>query len=513
MQKALLPLLFACVATGCNSLLDDFTNLEAMEQHAEYALPLIDSRVDLRGLVGKVDERFELTVDPDGLFRFIYSDTVPSVTSEPVFAAIRSVARGIPLQITKRRQEIDFPLPNDASLDVLRLKAGQLAYSLPNPYPQAVNVRLTLPDISVGGKPVTVSGQLPAYTGTGAPPALSNADAPLDLAGYELAFPDETFTIEYTIDALDGTPLDPGRGTIAVLSNLDFSYLKGYFGRTPYPGVDDQLEINFFENYLSGEVTFEDPRILVRVRNSVGVPARAVVEELNVVTVDGRVIPVEGEIVDEGFSFAFPREPGQNSYTTYVIDKSNSNLLELLDAKPVALNYKISALINPNADPSTKGFLADTSSYSATVTAELPLYGSAANFQVADTFAVNLGEQYGEVTAATLRVTTDSEWPLDLEVRGTFTDAQGNPLLDLTDGQLLIVRANSVDASGNPTGSVQAAHDITFSGDRLALLRQASHLVLNASFATLEGGTRPVRITNQQELRVRIGARLTIDKP
>ncbi|NJB87271.1 hypothetical protein GGR26_003051 [Lewinella marina] len=513
MQKALLPLLFACLATGCNSLLEDFTDLKALEQHAEYAIPLVDSRLDLSGLVGQVDERFVLTIDPDGLLRFNYTDTVPSVDSEPVFAALQAVARGLPLPITMRRQELDFPLPNDASIDLLRLRAGKLSYSLPNPYPHPVTVRLTLPNLQRNGVAFTVSGELPARAGSGANPTLTNAAAPLDLAGYELRFPDETLVIDYAIDAPDGTPLDPGRGTIAVLSDLDFSFLEGYFGRTPYSGVDDRLEIDFFENYRSGEVTFENPRILVSVRNSVGVPARAVVEELTVETLDGRVIPVEGEIVEEGFDFNYPREPGQNSYTTYEIDKTNSDLLELLAARPVALNYRISALINPEADPRKVGFLSDTSSYSATVTAELPLYGSAANFEVVDTFDVNLGDRYGDITAASLRITTDSEWPLDLLLSGTFTDSLGLPLLDLTDGELLIVKASPVDAGGTPTGSVQSTHDVTFSADRLELLRRASHLVLSAAFATLDGGSRPVRITNQQKLRVRIGARLTVDKP
>ncbi|WP_116126260.1 hypothetical protein [Lewinella sp. IMCC34183] len=513
MFKVLLPILFALGATGCSSLTDDLDDLGGVRQSAEFAIPLVDSEVDLTDLLGSVDERFLLTVDPDGLLRFRYSDTVPPVTSETIFADLRELGRGIPLPITERDTRLPFPLPNRASIDLARLGAGRLTYVLPNPYDQPVRLTLRLTNFLNNDAVATITGELPAYSGSGDRPTLTNAGAPLDLAGYVLNFSDEELRIEYSIDALDGTPLKPGPGTVLLLSDLEFSYLEGYFGQLPYPGVDDQLAIDFFENYLSGDVTFVDPRIVVQVRSSVGVPARAVVESLNVETADGRRIPVEGEIVDEGFRFDYPREPGDNATTTYVVDKENSNLLDLLEARPVALNYRISAQINPDADPTQTGFLSDTNSYAATVTLELPLYGSARDFEVTDTLPVNLGEQYGEVTAATFRVTTDSDLPLDLLLSGTFVDSLGSPVADLTDGELLIMEASETDPSGTPLGTVRATNDIPITGEALTRIRQARSLVLTTSFATLDGGTRPVRITNEQTLRVRIGARLTLEQP
>ena len=509
-MRNVLPLLFSfLLLPACSDLVEDL-RADEVRVDAEYAVPLVDSRLALPALLGDIEEGVTLTVDPDGLLRFNYLDTVPSVTGEALFTELRNLGRILPIPITSRSRTIPFPLPGDADLNVLRLKAGRFTYSLPNTYDRAVRVELTIPTLSRNGEPLTVSGTLPAYGGSGSVPALTNADAPLDLTGYELDFSGGSVTVNYAIDATDGAPLEPSESTVALLSGLDFSYLEGYFGLQRYPGVNDVLRIDFFDNYLGGEISFVKPRITVTVRNSFGVPSRAVIDDLYITTVEGDTVAVEGSVVIDGFDFAYPTVAGTERFTKYVVDETNSNVLDLISAKPVSLHYRISALINPDEDESIDGFLVDTSSYAATVNVELPLYGAADDFRIRDSFPVNLGEQYGDVTAATLRITTDNEIPFDLRLTGTFLDDSGNAVADLTAGELLLIRGSTVDADGNASGSRQVTSDIPLAGDRLAGVRAASTLVLETTFATSNDGTQPVRVTDQQQLRVRIGARLSV---
>ncbi|CAH1001158.1 hypothetical protein LEM8419_02071 [Neolewinella maritima] len=492
---------------GCEQAIE----VDGTRLRAEYAVPLIDSEVKLAELVGDIDERVRLTVDPDGLLRFSYTDTVPAVTSDEVFDELNGLARGLPLPITRRREAYAFPAPEDTRLTALRAKAGAFTYSLPNPYAQPVRIVLTLPGITRDGEPLQVRGELPAYSGTGDEPKLTNVDSPLDFTGYTFDLSGGELVVEYAIDGLDGEELAPGRATIAAFTALEFDFIEGYFGRTPYPGVSERLEIDFFDNYQGGTIDFVDPQIRVQIRNGFGIPARAVVDQLSVESQAGSTVAVTGRVVDEGFDFAYPRTPGNTALTTYLIDETNSNLKELLATRPTALNYRISALLNPEADESVIGYLLDTSTYTATITVELPLYGSAADFQLRDSFPVNLGEQYGEITAVTFRVTTDNELPFDLSLTGTFLDSLGTVVGDLTDGDLLVIRASVVDAMGNTTAATQATTDIPLQGERLAQVRRASRLVLNITFATSDKGSQAVRVTDRQNLRVRIGARLTVN--
>ena len=511
MQKFLPLLILLPWLTACNDLVEDLS-VDDVRLRAEYAVPLVDSRVNLPQLLGEIDEQVTLSIDPDGLLRFTYTDTVAPVTGDALFSELRKLAGTLPLPITSRSRTLPFPLPGDAALDFLRLRSGSFTYSLPNTYDVPVNVALTFPTLTLDGLPLTVSGSLPAYSGAGTPPSLTNADLPLDLSGYHLDASSESVPVHYAIDGTDGEELQPAEGTIAVLSDLDFSYLEGYFGKQRYPGVDEVLRIDFFDNYLGGDISFVEPRITVSVRNSFGVPSRAVIDDLFVTTVAGDTLPVSGSVVEDGFDFAYPEQPGTERTTSYVVDETNSNVLELIQAKPVALHYRISALINPDGNTAITGFLADTSSYTARVNVELPLYGAAANFRLRDSFPVNLGDKYGEITAATLRITTDNEIPFDLSLTGTFVDAAGNALADLTEGELLVIEAAPVDAGGDASGSRQVTTDVALSTETIERIRMATALVLETSFSTSGGGSDPVRVLDRQDLRVRIGARLTAEK-
>ena len=508
-----LPLLFPVLflLSGCDSALDSLLQIDDTRSRAEFAVPLVDSRVGLTQLVGDIDERVTLTVAPDGLLQFNYTDTVPAVTSDQVFDELSALGRAIPYAVTSRNQQIPFPLPDDIRLDALTIRGGKFTYQLPNPYEQPVRIRLEIANTTLGDAPLQVSGMLPAYAGSGDLPTLSSQDTPIDLAGYNFELGNGRVTLTYAIDALDGTPLEVPEGSLIAFTNLTFSYLQGYFGRTPYAGVAERLEIDFFDNYEEGEISFVDPLIRVRIRNGFGVPARAVIDALSVETAAGDTLAVTGQVVEEGFAFDYPRTPGSSAFTTYLIDETNSNLRELLAAKPTALNYRISALINPAADASITGYLLDTSTYSADLTVELPLYGSAADFAVSDSFAINLGESYDEIEAASFRITTDNELPFDLSLTGTFIDSLGNALADLTEGELLVISASPVDNQGNATQVTQRTIDVPLPAERLAAVRQASHLVLRTTFATTDNGTTAVRVTDQQQLRVRVGARLTVN--
>jgi hypothetical protein len=506
-MRHLIPLL-ACLVLypSCESAIDDLAEVGESRFRAEFAVPLVDSRVNLADLVGEVDERVELTAGADGLLQFTYTDTVPRIVSDPAFAELNAVGRGLPYVVTQRRQDVRFPFPDDIDLDTLRTRSGSFVFSFPNPYEEAVTVELLIPTATRNGEPFRVAGELPAHSGSGTVPTLSSGDTPIDFTGYTLDLTTDSLSLIYRIDDRDGNALAVPEETLIGFQNLEFGYVVGYFGRQTYEGVSDELRIDFFENYESGEVDFTDPRIRVVVENGFGVPSRAAVEELEVITIAGDTLDVTGEIVADGFDFTYPAVPGTTARSTYVIDGENSNLRELLQSRPVALNYRISALINPEGDASITGFITDTSTYNATLYLDLPLEGSASGFGVRDSFPINLGEEYPDVTAVAFRITTDNGLPLDLSLTGTFVDSLGTDLLDLTAGELLVLRAGTSAAPSRQT------NDIAYDDAQVDQLRRARHLILNVTFATTGGGGQTVRVLDMDEVRIRIGARLLVDK-
>lgn len=511
-MKQLSLLFLLLVLLSCRDEIEDLTTIDELRFTAEYAVPLIDSEVSLEELIGDIDDIVSLTVDPDGLLRFRYTGELPPVGSDQIFATLEPLTQGIILPITQQRQSVPFPLPDDLRLDELRLKGGTLRYSLPNTYEQAVRINLSVPTARRGEERLEVSGELPAYSGSGTPPTLANPDDPIDLSGYVLDLTDDSLFLEYRISDLEGNALAPSQQTLVALENLSFSYVEGYLGRAIYPGESSRVDIDFFESYQGGEVFFADPSITVTLRNSFGVPSRAVVDRLNVITLEDDTLAVTGEAITNGFDFNYPLTPGRTVLTTFVFDRSNSNLPEVFSARPVAVDYAISAIINPDGDTSITGFLTDTSAYSARVDVELPLVGSAQDFTVSDTFEVDLSiDEFSDLVDLELRLTTDNSLPFDLVLTGIFVNAEGQPLTNLTDGPAIIVRASPVDSDGNSTGVTSTTNDFLYTEEQVDLIRESSQLVLTSTFATSNQGMDFVRIRDEQRLRVRLGAILTVE--
>ena len=502
-----------CLCLGCSTQIEDLSRVDETRFNAAYAVPIIDSEVTLNELIGDVSDVVSISVDPNGLLRFRYSGEVPAVSSDVIFGRLEDIARGVFLPITSNRQAAPFGGAGDIDIDELRIKGGLLTYNLPNPYDRPVTVNLRIPDAKLDGEPFSVSADLPAFDGSGDVPVFANPNDAVDLTGYIITLPNDSLYFEYDIIDDAGNELAPPTSTVVNITNLRFSYMEGYLGMDNYPGGRDTIEVDFFDSYLEGEVSFLDPTITMTLVNTFGVPALAEVAVLQVIDVDGNVIPITGDAVTEGFRFNFPREPGEVSLTTFVFDTTNSNIAEVLSARPVALDYEINAIINPDADNSILGFLTDSSAYSARVDVEIPLVGSARDFTVRDTFPIDIMDRFEQVAGVDFRLTTRNELPLGIILEGTFVDSLGNALADLTDGELQLLQAAPIDAQGNTTAPAEETNDITFEGARLDAIRSADRLVITLDISSSDGGTPFVRVTDDQTIQVLLGAIVRVENP
>lgn len=496
---------------ACSDQIEDLTRIDDVRVSANYAIPLVESVVRLDDLLGDVTDEISLSVDPDGLLRFKYEGQIAAVGSEIVFERLDAIATGIFIPITRSQTAAPFILPDDVDLDILRVKGGLLSYSLTNGYNRPVSVELSLPEALLDGEPIVIAGNLPAYSGEGPLPSLSNPDDPVSLAGYQLNTIEDSIYINYTITDENGFQLQPSESTVLTITNLGFDYVEGYMGQAFYPGGRDTIAVNFFDNYQEGEIRFENPTITMTLLNTFGVPARALIDVMNVIKADGDTIAIEGPGVENGFDFDYPTEPGVVARTTFVFDTTNSNLADILSSRPVGLDYEVNAQLHPTGDTTIRGFLTDTASYRAQVALELPLVGRADQFTLRDTFSVNVLEDYEDITAVLFRLTTKNGLPIDLEIEGTFQDSLGNTLADLTDGQLTILESGIADGNGGYNQNI-LTQDILMEGDRLDAIREATELVILIRMSTAGGGTEFVRVTNLQELEVLLGAIISVER-
>ncbi len=492
------------------SQFDNLEELTGADYNAEFAVPLVDTEFSLRDLLKNFEENSSLTIDPDGVVRFKYSGDVLTKTSEDVFDEINRVLALVPIVLTSDRIALPFASPDGLDIDRMELKGGKFTYALQNVHNQPVFVTLRIPEVSKNGTPLTVTASIPAYSGTGTPPSMGNIFSPLQLEGYTI-FPaaNDSIYIEYVATDPQGNNVLLGTSSGVLIQDLQFSYAEGYLGNQLYEGGRDTINIDFFDNWIRGDVYFEDPKITLNFENSFGIPTRSVVNLFNVITVRQEVLPLESEFINTGVDFPYPtlNEVGQVKNSAFVFTKDNSNIDVILGAGPVALDYDVDAFTNPDMNTSIRGFITDSSYYKVRVDVELPLFGRAFDFVVRDSFSVDFSN-YKDVSAAEFKLVADNALPLSVDVQAYFRDENGVVLDSMLDSRQRIIAAAPANALGVATTVEQKTTFAGFDALRFDRIRNAKDIFLTTSFSTYNDGDRSIKVLADQAVKVRIGVKI-----
>lgn len=490
------------------SKLDDFSDFDVVSGTAEYAVPLVNSDVSLGDILEKFEQNSSLTIDPDGTLRFNYSGDVITQTSAFLFDAIEHTLNQFPvIPVTSRRMSLPFSSPGGLDLDRIDCKTGTVTYYVTNRHPESVNATITFPDVKKNGQPLRFQMTLPPYSGTGDPPFSTNIFFPASAAGYSIQSDIDSVFIEYEAIRASGIS-DTLASVLVSIRDLTFTYAEGYLANYQFAGNRDTIEIDFFDNWTRGDVYFEDPTVTFHIENSFGIPTRSVVSVFDIVTVNGEVLPLQSPHITNGIDFPYPaiNEVGQVKTRSFVFNKQNSNIDVVLGAGPVAVDYDISAMTDPQSG-GARGFISEESFYKVRVEVELPLYGRASGFVAQDTFDINLGD-LSEVDFAEFKLFTKNELPLEVELQGYFLDENNQVLDSLFQSQQLVVQGAPVNAQGISTSTSTRSTLIPFPEERLARIKPARRILVNTAFSTLNGGANSIKVLAHQNIHIQLGAKL-----
>ena len=485
------------------SHLDDFGDLEGTNAEAEYALPLIKADFSLRDVFENFEQNDVLFFDPDGLIRFKYKGDVLTKSSDDVFAAIN---QGLPsfIPLLEDTLALPFSFPGSLDLDKLILKSGLFLYEFHNPTAVPLTGFLSLPEFTKDGVPLFFDLDIEANG------SLTNAGAPEMLVGYNV-IPDANglLNVIYNLKDPEGNTVTLPQVPIVAIQELGLAYAEGYLGQEVYDESRDTIYIDFFDNWINGDIWFEDPRISIFFENSFGVPTRSEVEVFNVFTVRDDVLPLESEFITNGIDFPFPTldEIGEVKYKEFTFNNENSNIRDILGAGPLALDYDVNALTNPEADATVRGFVTDSSYYKVQIEVDLPFHGKADNFAASDTFEIDLSS-YETLGEAEFKLIAENELPLEIAGQVYFQDTNGAIIDSLFEQKTLLIEGAPIDAEGNVTGMQSKTTYIPVSIDHFDNLRKAEKLILVAAFSTTDGGTVSARVLADQKVDIRMGLKI-----
>ncbi len=502
------PLLFLATLlafSACKKYEVDEVEIGAYD--AEYAIPLINTSATLQDVLENFDSTTFIQFSDDNLIILNYKGDVNSKTSDDLFQVL-SEYELIPIPLEDTATFIPYEPVDGVDLDYAILKSGTLKWGFQSHHTEPVEVTLTLPSMTKNGIPFSAIMSGPGYSGTGDPFPIFDLNG-IDLTGYRLEAVNDTIYINYVAHRLNSGIMDTLSSCGITFENLVASYIEGYLGNDLYDLDRDTIEIDFFENWTRGDVYFEDPKLTVTVENSFGLPVRSKANIVNVHTADDQVLALESIYLDSiNINYPSLSEVGEVKYTYFDFNKENSNVDELLGANPVAVDYDMDAVPNPDSITSIRGFMTDSSYFNAQVEVELPVYGTASGFEARDTFEIDMDME--DATHAEFKIVAENEIPLDVGVQLYFANDDNVIIDSLLAADEILMAAAPVDADGKST---MAAEKITFSlfdEARFDGVRSATKLFMNARFSTLNNGAQSVKVFADNEVRIRVGMKLGI---
>ncbi len=485
--------LILLTVVGCR--IRPFEDVSFAGLESEWAVPLIDTDKTFGDIISNFDPKAFVQIAADGSIVLRYKGDYIARTSLDIFANFQNAI--FPLADTATA--VPFKLPNGVNINYAVLKKGTLLWFF-QASPEPLKVVFRIPQLTKNGvvfERIFTLGNT-AYTHL------------IDFTGYRLTPSQNAIYVIYDARKISNgerVNLGPTGGGIGI-QNFQAGFAEGFFGQSIFDVERDTIKIDFFDQWKGGAVKFGSPKLIATLDNSFGIPVRAVMTVGEIMTIDGRILKLQSPLTT-GVDVAYPtiNEVGQTKRTVVTFDKTNSNLADIISQNPTSIDYKIDGLLNADTSRRVIGFLTDSSKFNLQVELEIPMEGSAKNFEVNDTFPVNLAPAK-DITKAEFKILTDNGMPIDVAIQGYFATEKGQIVDSLYTQKAQILRGAPVSANGLPTGVSSVESLVTIEAAKLTKIRDvAKKLIIRYSFSTTNGGTIPVKLMAKQGVRVRIGVK------
>ena len=501
LTSGLVMLCFCMCFTSCIKDLKDVDSIEVVDDwQPEFAFPLVNTTISIQDVVDNFETGGYLDVDSDNFMTLVYNGHIYSIKGEEM-VAIPDFS--IPMVVPEMSIPYgDLNMPID--IDYFSAKKGKIDFSFESSYPEDLDVMIEVKNLSKNGAVLQIETEA---NQTGSSPIQISGTA--DLTDYVMQFVTGQIDVKYVATNANGDEkvLD---NFVLEFSDFEYSFVQGYFDQYMFDLPQDEIVIDLFENSTSGSIRVEDPRINLMITNSFGVPIQITANDLSATTANGNTMAITSPL-DNGFNFNYPSliEVGEAKTSMININKNTSNIVDLIENSPKAIQFDLSAMTNPAADPTIRGFVKDDSQFDIDVEVEVPMHLSASNFKIENTSEFD-ASVFEEVEEAEFKLYVENGLPVEAGVQVHFTDDAGVVLASLFDNTTDLIQAASVDADGKVTDFSTGEQVVMLDATKIAQIKDATQITIEGIASTSNNGTTAVKFYTDYGMTFKLGARAKV---
>lgn len=501
----------------------DFDKPVQVKWTPTWAAPILKTNLSLRELIGQ-NFSTKLLEDEDQFLTLVFTDTFESAEAQEMIKIDNQVFQdqfsftqervnymnnnpGILVEETIRA-EIDILNVQNIEIDSLINSDLLLNLFIQSSFEKEMDIEINLPTVAIGEnrrawkKNTSVSKVAP----------YSEKD------NWNQAFIDMTkgsqghsqipieINISFTTSMGDDFNTNQSLGFELGFTEIDFGIFYGYTGPIEiFNQRKDSVEIDLFRNQKMGQVRIEDPRIKIRTGNQFGIPIAVGLNNFEGLSELGQV-SLQG--IPNPLPIGISSNIGETAFDSFELNKTNSNLKDLINTNPKFLSYQAEGQLNP-ADKTIRNFVPSSAKIVGRVETYFPLYGSTTNFQIRKMapFALNATENPEEVESLKLHISADNTFPTDFVLALIFYDSDGQAIDSVGLQDEYVIDAAQINNSGETTEAQETMFDIELQKNQSQNLASAKRVEFLVKFNTLkkDGNLLPVKIYSHQNIEIGLG--------
>lgn len=503
-MKSLLPQILALLMAlllGACTLINQVDDIQPLDFNPGYAIPVAKTSVSMADLLDSFSPDGVLEVDSDGLLVFTYDTTLVIYDGNDYDGVIDFES-----QVFDTLTTLNLGPLLSQSLTRATLKGGWLTYFVEVDNPGNYTLTIEIPDAVKNGEPLrlqrsdlfdaSVSGQV-------------------SLEGYEIIAPAEEVQVKTILRETGTNDLEIPRAARLGFNDLAFSYLQGRAISYTFLNEVDSVQPNIFPKNISGKVYFSDPSLRLTFKNSFGIPLQFTINDVVAKGSDGSRLNLEADAISETLELDYPSisQRGETRNTSFLFDKDNSNIVEVLSLIPQEFKYNFlsSAIYQAGSSADPDFFLADTSSLKMEMNFRLPMDLRVEDFTFYDTLGLDV--DFGELSVsgeAEFKLISENAIPFAVNMQVYFMDDLGVRIDSLFETYGEVLGAASVDEEGEVIEPAIKEFFFTVNKERLNSLSAASRLEVKSSFRTSHQPNKTVKLYEDATLGLKLGVKTSV---
>ncbi|RLD19775.1 MAG: hypothetical protein DRI71_11315 [Bacteroidetes bacterium] len=525
MRLAKFLIIPAVLLTACTAeFFDDLDKIGSVYWNPEIGLPIASGTFTIADYVDAVSSEVTVSQDANGVVVFEYTgEEVKSDMAEDMIAVPdQSFSNAINLDLTDisgfltnltftKSFDYDFVVVPEAGsndeLDSMIFKSGILNIDINGDFPVSGQMDVIFSSITLAGQTLKRTYSWthnPSNPGQAFIENIDLSDAFIDYTKNGTMANNFSFHIDLTINYQGQTITQANSlDIILTMTNPKFRIVYGKFAQRQFITDQQNVLLGILEKVDAKGFYLDDPQIDFNFKSSFGLPVTAKLTSLIATNSAGATLPFTGSIVTNTTSVASPsiNEVGSFIETSIVINKDNSNIVDIIAFLPNELSYQFEGSVDPQGS-TVEQFVLDTSQVIGSYTVRLPLSGRVEEFKSTKDFDFE-GSDLDQLKQTKIILHTTNGLPLTVGVELVFLDINNNPIDTLFSGTNFL-SPGTTDGNGFVTSATENTVEELISVEQIEKLKSTVKIRMISILNTGIDGTKNVKIRMQDEVKANI---------